>query len=151
MRRRKSWREKYETAKEAKVVDDPKGRGKMLIPTPALVDRWIRKIPEGKLATVEQIREALAKEFGVAITCPLATGWFIKIIAGKTEDELREGVKEVSPYWRVVKRNGFLLDKKPEIWKLQAEKLEREGHKLIYTGGDRPPRVKDYRSKLVQF
>ena len=151
MARRKTWKEKYETAKEPKIVDDPRGRGKMLIPTPALVDRWIKKIPEGKLATVDQIREALAREFGVDFTCPLATGWFVKIIAGKTEDELKEGIKEVSPYWRVVKKNGSLLDKKPEIWKLQASRLEKEGHELIYKGEDRPPVVKDFRSKLVQF
>ena len=41
---RKTWREKLEIEQEPKVVDDPRGRGKKLIPTPLDVDAFIRKV-----------------------------------------------------------------------------------------------------------
>jgi len=44
MKTRKTWREKLEKVPEAKVVDDPRGRGRMLIPKPLDVDALIRQI-----------------------------------------------------------------------------------------------------------
>ena len=41
---RKTWRENWEIEQEPKVVDDPRGRGKMLIPIPLDVDALIRKV-----------------------------------------------------------------------------------------------------------
>ena len=49
MARRKSAKEKMLTLKEPKVVEDPRGRGKMLIPTPLLLAGLIRRIPRGSL------------------------------------------------------------------------------------------------------
>jgi len=49
-----------EVKKEPKIVDDPKGRGRMSVPTPLLVDALIRKIPKGKLV-VKDFEEKLAK------------------------------------------------------------------------------------------
>lgn len=111
---------------EPSVVDDPKDRGKMLVPTPVLVDSVIRKIPHGKLATVNMIREVLARKFKADFSCPLATRWFIKIVAWKAEEDMEvRGMRleQVTPYWRVVKADGSLNNKYPGGQEQQAERL----------------------------
>ncbi len=109
--------------KEPKIVDDPEGRGRMLVPTPLLVDALIRKIPRGNLLTVRDLRKKLARDFGADLTCPLATGWFIRIVAEAAEEDLKEGrkkPKDITPYWRV-KSNGSLNDKfRGELWHRQG-------------------------------
>ena len=68
---RGTWREKLEKQQEPKVVDTPPkmqkrfGAGKMLVPTPALVDALMQEAPPGKLVTINQIRERLAEDFRV--------------------------------------------------------------------------------------
>jgi len=151
--KKKSWREKLEIKKEPKIVDDPKGRGRMLVPTPLLVDALTRKIPRGKLLTVKDLREKLARDFGADLTCPLATGWFIRIVAEAAEEDLREGRKkpeEVTPYWRVIKSNGSLNDKFPGGAEAQARHLREEGHEIL-PGRKGKLVVKDFEGKLANY
>ncbi|MDP2952245.1 MAG: hypothetical protein Q8O76_02870, partial [Chloroflexota bacterium] len=63
MKTRRTWREKLEAAQGRKVVDDPRGRGRMLVPKPLDVDGLIRQVPRGKLVTVARVRERLARDF----------------------------------------------------------------------------------------
>jgi len=65
---KKSWKEKLNSGQKPKVVEDPRGRGRMLIPTPLLVDGLVRQIKPGELATMGQIRERLARDFGADFT-----------------------------------------------------------------------------------
>ena len=44
MKTHKSWREKLEKEQAREIVDDPTGRGKMLIPRPLDVDAVIRRV-----------------------------------------------------------------------------------------------------------
>ncbi len=74
---RKSWREKLEAKQERKVVDNLRGGGTLLIPRPLDVDALVRKVEKGKLVTLGQIRERLAKEHGADSTCPLCAGIFL--------------------------------------------------------------------------
>jgi len=152
--RRKSWREKLERDTKPKVVDDPKGRGRMLVPTPLMVDSLIRRVPRGRLITVDQIREKLAKDFGADFTCPLATGWFLRISAEAAEEDLAvrgKSLDEITPYWRVVKRDGRLNEKFPGGVERQAQRLREEGFTVVAGDGRRPPRVKDYEKFLVKL
>lgn len=110
---RKTWREKLETGQEPKVVDDSRGRGRMLIPKPLDVDTVMRRVGKGKLVTVDQIRERLAKDCGADFTCPLCTGIFLRIAAETAEEDLIKGATEITPYWRVVKPDGSLNEKFP--------------------------------------
>ena len=89
------------------------GTGKMLIPTPKLIDELVRKIPKGRLATVNQLRENLARRFDADITCPLTTGIFLNISANTSEEDLASGKKRVTAYWRVLKEGGKLNPKFP--------------------------------------
>lgn len=145
----KTWREKLEKKMKPKVVDDKKGRGKMFVPTPLIVDKLIRSVPKGKLITAIQIREKLAKEHNADFTCPLATGWFIRITAETAEEDLRENRKdfsEITPYWRVIKPDGSLNEKFPEKAKLQAERLKKEGFTILQDRGKL--KVKDFEKYL---
>jgi len=65
---KKTWREKLEDAKglpRVEVVTAEMsarwGTGTVLIPAPIEVDGVMHSVPEGKLITVNQIREVLAK------------------------------------------------------------------------------------------
>jgi alkylated DNA nucleotide flippase Atl1 len=140
MKTRKSWREKMETAREAKVVTIPPkmqerfGRGKMLIPRALDLDALIRKVPRGKLVTQTQLREKLARDAGADVACPITTGIFVRIIAEAAEESSREGKLRITPYWRIVRDDGRLLEKLPGGPSAQAEKLAGEGHKIDRSG-----------------
>ncbi len=124
------------------------GRGKMLVPAPILVDTIIRKIPKGKLVTVAQIRERLAKDFHADTTCPLTTGIFVRIAAEAAEEDLRIGRKQITPYWRVVKDDGSLNEKFPGGVEAQTKQLIDEGHTIEQ--GKRP-KIKDFEKHLVKL
>ena len=113
----KSWREKLEKQVEPKVVDVPDswarriGHGKMLVPTPLLVDKAIKSIRKGRLLTINDIREKLAGDFNADLTCPLTTGIFLVIAAHTAEEDKLAGKKVISPYWRGIKKDGSLNPK----------------------------------------
>jgi hypothetical protein len=71
---RKSWREKLADDKDfPRVVEiTPKmsqrwGTGTVVIPAPREVDEIMRMVPRGKLITINQIRETVAKRHGATI------------------------------------------------------------------------------------
>ena len=144
----KSPREKLEREGLPKVVDDPRGRGKMLIPKPLDVDALVRQIQRGKLATVDQIRERLARDFGADLTCPLTTGIFLRIAAEAAEEDAARGERDITPYWRVIKGDGSLNEKLPGGVEAQARRLTDEGHTIESSKGQRPPRVADFADSL---
>ncbi len=155
---RKSWREKLENPPEGlpKVVEGPEkwkkrfGGTMVLVPTPLLVDKVIRTVKKGKLITVNQIREKLAKEFNAESTCQITTGIFIRICAEVAEEDLRAGKKHVTPYWRVLKSDGSLNPKYPGGVESQTNHLKSEGHKFTPSKSSKPPKVKDFENFLVQ-
>ena len=71
---RKSWREKLADDKGMpKVVEITEsmsqrwGTGTVVIPAPREVDTIMRQVPRGRLITINQIREALARKHGASI------------------------------------------------------------------------------------
>jgi len=120
----------------------------MLIPRPLDVDALMRKIEKGKLATVEQIRDRLAKDYDADFSCPMTTGIFIRIAAETAEEDLSKGERQITPYWRVVKADGGLNEKLPGGVEAQASRLMEEGHSIEPGRGKKPPRVKDYEKAL---
>lgn len=157
MKTRTTWREKLEKEQELRIADIlPKmvkrfGRGKMLIPRPLDVDALIRKVKKGKLVTQDQIRKRLAKDSKVNVTCPITTGIFIRIAAEAAEEDLREGEKQITPYWRVIKADGSLNEKFPGGTKAQAARLKKEGHSIQPRKGKKPPRVRDFGKSLQKL
>ena len=125
------------------------GTGTVCIPAPMEVDEIMRGVPEGRLTTVNQIREVVAKRHGATIGCPITTGIFIGIAARAAEEAAAEGEKNITPYWRTLKSKGELNPKYPGGVEAQAVRLRKEGH-TIETGKDGKPRkIKDFEKALV--
>ncbi|MCJ7654501.1 MAG: MGMT family protein [Dehalococcoidia bacterium] len=156
---RKTWRQKLEEEhpEHGKVVDIPPkmqnrfGTGKMLIPKPMDINALINKIPKGKLVTVTQIREKLAKDAHANCSCPMTTGIFLRIVAEVAEEDLRSEKREVTPYWRVIKADGSLNEKFPGGAQTQAAHLKKEGYSIEPGKGRKPPRVKNFEKSLQEL
>ena len=156
-RARKSWRQKMENPPEGlpKVVDVTAkyekrfGGRRVLVPTPLITDAVIRKVPKGKLISVNQIREKLAKQFKADSTCPMTVGIFLRIISEFTEEQILDGKKRVTPYWRVVKAGGSLNPKFPGGVEAQGARLIEEGHKINRGKSNKSPKVQDFEKSLI--
>ena len=148
---------KLEKEQEPKIVDVPPrmqktwGKGTMLIATPLLVDAEIRKVKKGKLVTVKQIMQKLAKDFGADTTCPMTTGIFLRIAAEAAEEDRANGKKRITPYWRVLKTDGSLNEKYPGGVKAQSAHLRAEGFTITPSKTKRPPKVKDFEKRLMNL
>lgn len=156
---RKTWREKLENPPEGlpKVVDGSQkwekrfGGRRVLVPTPLLIDGVIRKVPERRIITVNQIRERLAEDFKADSTCPLTTGILMRIVAETAEEDLINGREEITPYWRVIKADGRLNEKFPGGVEAQAGRLRGEGHIIELSKGKNALRVKDFEKSLQKL
>ena len=125
------------------------GTGTMLVPAPCDVDALIKKVRKGKLVTQSQIRAKLARDHGADSTCPMTTGIFLRIAAEAAEEDLRDGKTRITPYWRVVRDTGELIDKLPGGALAQAGRLGEEGH--VIDAGSAMPKVRDFKKNLFQF
>jgi hypothetical protein len=105
---KKTWAEKYQTTAEPKIertdkkfADIPEGVN-LLIATPKIVDEYIRQIPKGKSTDIKTMRKDLAAEFHAEYTCPITSGIFLRIVAEKAYEEMQQGKKQVTPFWRMI-------------------------------------------------
>lgn len=71
--------------------------------------------------------------------------------ARAAEEDVTEGKKDVTPYWRTLKGKGELNEKYPGGLAAQAAKLKAEGHTIELDKAGKPKRVKDWESKLVEL
>lgn len=120
-----------------------------VIPAPKEVDEIMIKVPRGKLITINQIREKLAKKHGATIGCPITTGIFASIAARASEERMAEGKKDITPYWRTLKEGGVINEKYPGGIDGQKKLLEKEGHKVIQKG--KKAVVFDFEKYLVRL
>lgn len=144
--KRKTAREKLAIARAPEVKETPTGL--MLIPRPLDVDALIRRIEPGKLATVTQIRDHLAKKHHADYTCPMTTGIFMRIAAEAAEEDLLEGKSQITPYWRVIKKDGSLHPRFPGGAEAQVDRLISEGHTIEAGKGKKPPKVNEFEKTL---
>jgi len=141
MAKRKSWSEKLEDSKGLPKVEKIEGKlirrwgtGTVVIPAPREVDELMRRVPEGKVITINDIRAALAKKHGATIGCPITTGIFAWIAANAAEEQRQKGEKIVTPYWRTLKTGGVINEKYPGGVEAQTKFLQKEGHKVTQKG-----------------
>jgi alkylated DNA nucleotide flippase Atl1 len=141
MPKKKSWSEKLKDSKGLPKVEKITGKmskrwgtGTVVIPAPMEVDEIMRKVPAGKLTTINEIRMTLAKKHGATIGCPMTTGIFAWVAAGAAEEQRQKGEKNITPYWRTLKAGGVINEKYPGGAVAQKKLLEKEGHKIIQKG-----------------
>jgi alkylated DNA nucleotide flippase Atl1 len=154
--KRKSWTEKLADSKclpqVEKITEKMSkrwGTGTVVIPAPMEVDAMMRKVPEGKLVTINEIRSALAKKHKATIGCPITTGIFASIAAHAAEEQRREGKKDITPYWRILKAGGVVNEKYPGGVEGQKKLLEKEGQNVIQKG--KKYVVADYEKSLIKL
>src|ERR1041385_3015465 len=138
MKAKKSWREKLADSKGLPKTGKIEGKmttrwgtGTMVIPAPLEVDELMRRVPKGKLVTINELRTALAKKHGVSIACPLTTGIFSWMAAHAAEEAAKNGAKRITPYWRTLKTGGELNPKYPGGIPSLKRKLAAEGHGFL--------------------
>jgi len=155
MKFKKSWREKLADSKDlprVELITDKMssrwGTGTVVIPAPVEVDEIMRRVPKGKLTTVNEIRSELARKHSATIGCPITTGIFALIAARAAAEDEAEGKKRVTPYWRTLKADGELNPKYPGGIEDVRIRLEAEGHRVAAKG--KRWFVADYEKRLVR-
>lgn len=106
------------------------GGERMYFAPPVTYDEIMRTVPYGKVITVGDIRDYLAKKNEADFTDPITAGIFVSIVAWAS---YQRGADE-TPYWRTLKANGELNPKYPGGVEAQKERLKAEGHTVIQKG-----------------
>lgn len=155
-KKKKTWREKLADNKgfpKVCKIDSTKskrwGTGTFVIPAPLEVDELMRRVPGGKLTTIDELRQALARRHGATIACPITTGIFAWIAAHAAAEAGAEGRKNITPYWRTLKSGGELNPKYPGGIAGLRRKLSTEGHRVMQKG--KRFFVKEFQERLVMF
>jgi alkylated DNA nucleotide flippase Atl1 len=153
---KKSWEEKLSDDKGLpKVVKINEkmsqrwGTGTCVVPAPREVDELMKMVPKGKVTTINEIREALAKKHKATIGCPITTGIFASITAHAAAEEASESKKNTTPYWRTLKSDGVINEKYPGGVEEQRKLLEKEGHRVNQKG--KKNIVADFEKKSMRF
>ena len=139
----KTWKEKLETTgRKLKLPMKFKIKGKLskrwgtgtcVIADPKEIDAIMKRVPKGKLITINQIRAKLAKKHKANIACPITTGIFARIAAEAAAENAKAG-KKFTPYWRTLKERGVINEKYPGGVMGQKKLLEKEKHKVTKKG-----------------
>lgn len=120
----------------------------MYFAPPLDYDAVMRRIPEGKVITVGNIREYFAKQNNADFTDPITAGIFCSIAAWASFQRS----DDKTPYWRTLKANGELNPKYPGGVEEQKKLLETEGHTIIKKGRTNIRYyVKDYEQFLYRL
>jgi len=156
MPKRKSWREKLQDNKGLPKVEEITekmskrwGTGTVVIPAPMEVNNIMRRVPKGKLITINEIRAALARKHGATIGCPITTGIFAWIASHAAEEQRQRGEADITPYWRTLKTGGVINEKYPGGVEAQRKLLEKEGHQIVQKGKNYV--VVNHEKSLVQI
>jgi len=156
MKKKRSFREKLQDEKDFPRVQPLAGGmkrrygpGTILLPAPSEVEALMRKVPKGRVTTINRIRERLAERHGATVACPIVTGIHARIAAGAAGENEAEGKKRVTPYWRTLKAAGEINAKYPGGLPGQRRRLEAEGLEVIARG--KRLFVKDHEQHLARL
>lgn len=155
-RKKKTWQEKLADSKDLPKVEkiaphmtQKWGQGTVVVPAPKEVDELMRRVPRGKLITINEIRESLARRHGATIGCPMTTGIFAWIAAHAADEAAAAGRRRITPYWRTLKKGGELNSKYPGGVAELRRRLEAEGHRVVQKG--KRFLVADFEQSLVRL
>ena len=118
----------------------------MVIAAPIEYDELMKKVPRGKLTTIDRMMAYMAKKHGAGCACPMTAGIFVNIAARANEER---GGKNETPWWRTLKKDGQLSEKFPDGIEGQKIRLEAEGHTIVQKG--QRCFVENYEKKIYAF
>lgn len=135
MKQPKSWSEKLACPKPHEVKPAPidiagmKAGQIMFVPTPRIVDAFIRTIPPGQAMDLKSLRAALANQFQAEVTCPIYMGFHLRTVAEAAFEAYNSGtpLSEVTPVWRVLDARSPTLKKLSYDSAFIKSQREREG------------------------
>ncbi|WP_239257048.1 MGMT family protein [Listeria ilorinensis] len=124
------------------------GGNKMYFAPPIDYDRVMKRIPDGQVTTVGEIRKYFAKQNQADFTEPITAGIFVSIAAWASHQRTHDK----TPYWRTLKVKGELNPKYPGGIQVQKERLEAEGHTILAKGRKNIRYyVKDYEKRIFEL
>jgi hypothetical protein len=158
VKKKKNWTEKLNDSKDLpKIITiDNKTKkinwphGTYVLPSPLEVDALMKKVPKGKLATTDSLRNTLASKYHTDYACPMVTGMFTWIASHAAQEQADAGRKRITPYWRTLKARGILNEKFPGGIPNLKKLLRNEGHQVVRKGKSKHFMVKDYEKSLVK-
>ncbi|MBU0497412.1 MAG: MGMT family protein [Candidatus Thermoplasmatota archaeon] len=106
----------------------------VVLVAPFEVDEIMKQVPKGRLITIYEICDILAKKHKVKFCCSLTAGIFINIVAHAAEEVKEGGETSFTPYWRTLKTEGVLNPKFPGGFEKQKQMLEKEGFRVVRKG-----------------
>jgi hypothetical protein len=103
--------------------------GAMVVSSPREVDEFVRRTAVGEVVTLDDLRAAIARRHDVAVACPVSTAIFANMGARAAEERRALGTpaEMLTPWWRVLRKGGFLNPKLPGGAERQKALLEGEG------------------------
>ena len=115
----KTWIDKRDAKKEHQIkinqkrfADMPAGI-MMLIPTPKIIDDYIKEIHTGVFVNVKQLRKEIANQYNADMSCPMVTGISLRIVSEAAYEDHQKNMKldQITPFWRVVEPDSNLAYK----------------------------------------
>lgn len=106
------------------------GGEKMFLAPPMYYDFLMKKVPRGKLITIGQMREYLAKTNNADFTVPMTAGIFTNIVAWASFQRN----DDITPYWRTIKSDGQLNTKFPNGVEYQKVCLKKKDTRSLPRG-----------------
>jgi alkylated DNA nucleotide flippase Atl1 len=108
----------------------------MAIAAPLDYDALMKKVPKGKLTTIDRMMAHFAKKYKAGCACPMTAGIFVNIAAYASEERCIQDRldKDETPWWRILKKDGQLNEKYPDGVEGQKVRLEAEGHRVVQKG-----------------
>jgi hypothetical protein len=84
----------------------------MAIGTPDLMRQLVAKIPKGKVYSLKDLRQLLARHLGAEVACPVTTSMYLKIAVEKAFDsEPTHSLGKDFPFWRAIDPSSPLFKK----------------------------------------
>jgi len=118
----------------------------MVIAAPLDYDKLMKKVPAGKVTTIDRMMTHMTGKYGAGRACPMTAGIFVNLSAHASEER---GGKNETPWWRTLKKDGNLNEKFPGGIESQRKRLEAEGHSITQKG--KHFLVENYEDKIYKF
>jgi len=133
MSKRKTARQKLHVDNDLpKIKPAPEiwGGGPMVIPHPTEINQLMKQVPYGKLVTLDELRVQIARNHKADICCPMTAGIFVNISGAAAEEDHSDGIKDITPYWRSLKKKGEVNPKFAGGLERQIQLLKDERHQI---------------------